>query len=67
MNWLTTIAKELFGLFVDDWGFAVPIIVWSAAAWILSFYIEQPGWAGVILFGGLALILIGSAIRRARQ
>ncbi|MFK0642926.1 hypothetical protein NO134_21780 [Ochrobactrum sp. BD22] len=67
MNWLTTIAKELFGLFVDDWGFAVAIIVWPAIVWVLSGYIHHSGWDGVVLFGGLALILIGSAARRARH
>lgn len=67
MNWLTTIVKELFGLFVDDWGFALAILVWSAAVWMLSHQIEHPGWNGVILFCGFALILIGSAVRKARQ
>ena len=68
MRWLKTIVGELFGLFVDDGSFAIAIIAWLAIAWFLSWRVlEHIRWSGAILFGGLVLILIESATRRARR
>ncbi|MGU3404686.1 hypothetical protein [Methylobacterium brachiatum] len=66
MNWLRTITRELVGLVVDDVGFAAAIVAWIACAWILSAYVLPPAsWHAVMLFGGLALILLESVVRRA--
>ena len=68
MNWVRSILRELFGLFVDDASFAASILVWLGVAWlVLPRLAVASGWNGVILFAGLALILLESAVRRARR
>jgi hypothetical protein len=68
MQWIIGIAKELLGLFVDDGYFAIAIVVWLGVVWFLSLHIlEGNGWSGAVLFAGLGLILLRSAIVRARQ
>lgn len=68
MSWITAIAREVFGLFVDDGSFAVTILAWVVAVGLLSFRLGlAPQWGAPLLFVGLALILIESAARRARQ
>jgi hypothetical protein len=76
MNGLRTIFRELFGLFVDDGSLALQILVWLGLTVLLLPYL---GWLsawlspylsksrGVILFLGLAAILMASAIRYARR
>jgi hypothetical protein len=66
MQWLKTIASEIYGLFVDDRGFALAILVWLVAAWVVTPRIP-PGWQGVLLAGGLAGILAESVIRAATR
>lgn len=64
MTWLRTIAKEMFGLFVDDGIFAILILIWlCAAVFLLPHLGWVPRWRGIVLFFGLALILIGSVSR----
>jgi hypothetical protein len=68
MNWLRTIFREIFGLFVDDGSFALLILVWLGLTALLLPYLGWvPRWRGLILFVGLAAILMGSAIRYARR
>ena len=68
MRWLKTIVGQIFGLFVDDGSFAVAIVVWLAFAWLVLPLLGIPsGGDGVILFLGLVVILVESAMRRARQ
>ena len=63
MAWLRTTAVEVLGLFVDDGPFAAAILVWVALAWLVLPRVGLPGAAqGPILFGGLASLLIGSAL-----
>jgi hypothetical protein len=72
MNGLRTIFREIFGLFVDDGSFALLILAWLGLTTLL---LPHLGWApiwmpkrrGVILFVGLAAILMGSAIRYAHR
>ena len=64
MSWLNNVVRELFGLFVDDGSFAIAILVWVALLWLLPMAAD---WRALVLFGGLAAILIESALRRARQ
>ena len=68
MQWMKTIAAEVFGLFVDDGSFAVALLVWVALTALLLPHIDVSPWAkGPILFAGLAAILVESAVRRARK
>ncbi len=72
MNWLRTIAREIFGLFVDDGSFALLILLWlGLIALLLPYLAWMPiwtlKWRGAILFLGLAAILMGSALRYARR
>lgn len=68
MDWIRTILQEIIGLFVDDGSFALAIVVWLMIAWLLPprLGIVAAGQA-VLLVGGLALILLESAMRRARR
>ncbi len=68
MKSLRAIVREVWGLFVDDAGFATAILAWLALAWLGSAQLAiASAWNGAILFGGLALILIVSAVRRAQR
>ena len=68
MRWLNSILREIFGLFVDDGSFAIAILIWLALAVLLLPRIAPPArWSGPALFAGLALILIESVLRYARQ
>jgi hypothetical protein len=68
MSWVRTIVREIFGLFVDDGNFAFLILVWlGLTAFGLPRLEWMPRWRGVIMFAGLALILIGSATRYSRS
>lgn len=68
MRWLKRIAAEILGLFVDDGAFALAIIIWLAVAWLMLQTLPVPsGYRALILFAGLALILVESAARRSRR
>ena len=68
MSWLKSIFREIFGLFVDDGSFAIAILVWLVLLWLLLPHLPiAPSWHGAILFAGLVVILVESALRRARQ
>ena len=68
MSWITTIARELLGLFVDDGSFAVTILAWVVAVGLIPTRLGlAPQWLAPLLFVGLALILLESAARRARH
>jgi hypothetical protein len=68
MGWIRAVAREIYGLFVDDGAFALLILLWLAIVWQglprLGF---PPQWTGALLFAGLALLLVGSAMRYARR
>ncbi len=68
MTWLKTAWSEFIGLFVDDGSLAVAVLAWLAAAWLLLPRLPlPPALPPVILFAGLALILVESALRGARR
>ncbi len=68
MRWLNTVLREIWGLFVDDGSFALAIVIWLLLAWLVLPRLGiPPGWTGIILFAGLALILLESATRSARR
>lgn len=68
MKWLGTILHEVFGLFVDDASFALAIVVWLIVMKIVAPHLHFAArWSGLILFAGLACVLIESALRYARR
>jgi hypothetical protein len=69
MQWIRTILREVYGLFVDDAAFAIAILVWLTIVWLLvkSLHTVASGWIGcLVFFGGLAAILIESTARYSR-
>jgi hypothetical protein len=68
MTWLRKIVSELFGLFVDDGSFAIAILIWLGVLWLVLPHIPiDDTWRAVIMFAGLAIILVESVLRRTRQ
>lgn len=68
MRWLRTILHEILGLFVDDLTFAVAIIAWLGITWFLLPHLGRVSpWNGLILFAGLACILVESTLRAAKK
>ncbi len=67
MGWLRTIGREVWGLFVDDGSLAVAILIWVGLVWLAQLRLGRfSGAVGVLLFGGLAVILVESLLRFAR-
>jgi len=67
MRWLGTAWSEFIGLFVDDGSFALAILAWLLVAWLaLPRLPLPPPWPPIVLFAGLAVILVESAVRRSR-
>jgi hypothetical protein len=68
MGWMRSVAREVWGLFVDDGSFAVAILVWLAVVSLGTRTVASGAkWGGVALFAGLALVLIESVLRYARK
>lgn len=68
MSWLKIIAEEAVGLFIDDGRFAITILVWLLLVWLALRYLHVTNiWGAVMLFAGLAAIVIESTLRRSRQ
>jgi hypothetical protein len=66
MTALTRVLKELVSLFVDDGSLAATILIWIAFSGLFMPSLLKGHFEGVILFGGLALILVENAARSAR-
>jgi hypothetical protein len=66
-RWLRTVARELYGLFVDDGLFAAAIVLWLALTLVAAHAGLSPRWHAVALFAGLAAILVGSLLRFSGQ
>lgn len=68
MTWIKNVLREIFGLFIDDGAFALAILVWLGVVHWAARYIRFSSITlAVILFVGLALILLESATRYARR
>lgn len=67
VRWLRTTLHEVLGLFVDDGSLAIAILVWVGVLWLLPSFGALDRWKGLILFAGLALILLESVLRYARK
>jgi hypothetical protein len=68
MGWIKSVAREVWGLFVDDGSFAAAIVVWLA---VVLLAVRRVAWGarfgGVVLFVGLAAVLIENVLRYARR
>jgi hypothetical protein len=65
---LALIRDEAWGLFVDDGVVAGAIVVWLVLAWRVLPHLGLPDWLpGLLLFAGLAVILVLGAFRAARK
>lgn len=68
MSLARTIITEAWGLFVDDGPFAAAIVAWLALCWAaLPRLALAPPWPALVLFAGLAAILVASAVRYSRH
>ena len=67
MTWIRAVAREVFGLFVDDGAFAVAIVVWVVLlAMLLPHIGGRFAAGGIVLALGLGGILAESTWRYAR-
>ena len=65
MTWLASAAKQLYGLFVDDGALSLAICLWLlATALVLPHVLTNENGRAIVLFAGLALLLLYS-VRRA--
>jgi hypothetical protein len=73
MNWIKTVLREVYGLFVDDLRFTFSILAWLGLIWLgaqetTHLHSAFTAWLpAVLLFAGLAGILLESALRFARS
>lgn len=66
MNALTSVARELWGLFVEDASFTVAIVACLVFAWLMVPAFEiSARWRGAVLFVLLAGALIENVWRSA--
>ena len=68
MKLLKTIARELFGLFVDDGSLALAILaLLGATALLINYALVDKDLAAVVLVGGSLLILVENIVRTSRR
>jgi hypothetical protein len=64
MRRLAPVLRELLGLFVDDAPFALSVLAWLTGFALLLPRVAVPlAWRGVLLFAGLAVILVWHCLR----
>jgi len=64
----TAVLRKFFTMFIDDRNFALSIVGWLLLYWLtVPSRVASPVWQAVILFAGLAVILLGSLLRHARN
>jgi len=66
MTVLRTAAREIIGLFVDDWAFALLLVAWVALFAALGQRLPA-SWEGTVFFAGLAILTLVFAVRKARS
>ena len=67
MSFLNSVIGELFGMFVDDGSLAIAILHWIGVIAALQVSALVPSGLGLILYLGLAVLLMESVLRRARS
>ena len=65
MTFLRNALAELVGLFVDDWLFVLLTLAWIGLFALPGVRSHGVG-AGLLLFGGLAALVLGFVARKAR-
>jgi hypothetical protein len=66
VNFLRTVLAELVGLFVDDWAFALLLILWVGLAAVFGPRLPS-SVAAPLLFLGLAVLTLTFAVRQAQR
>lgn len=66
MNFLRNAIAEIIGLFVDDWLFAILLIIWVALTASAAHHLS-PRLVGPVFFLGLAALTLTFAVRQARR
>ena len=66
MKALATFARKIAGLFFDDAGFAIGILVWVAVAALVLPVVGDP-WRAVILLAGCLALLLENVLRAGRK
>ena len=68
MKILDTIARELFGLFVDDGSLALAILaLLGLIALLMHESLMDKGFTALLLVGGSILVLIENVVRTSRR
>ena len=68
MNGILAVARELFGLFVDDGSLAIAVLAWIAVVALAFPALPiDSGWLAFVLFAGVALIFAENVLRAARR
>jgi hypothetical protein len=67
VNILRTLWKELIALFIDDGSFALAILAWVCGGAICIRYGLDPAFEGILLFCGLAVLLVENVWRTMKE
>jgi hypothetical protein len=68
MKTVIGVLKELAGLFVEDLGYSIVIVLWiTLVAAALPKVPLDPVWRGPVLYGGIVVVLIENVTRTARK
>jgi hypothetical protein len=67
MNTIRAIVRELINLFVDDGSFALAIVAWVLGGAICMWLGIDSYFEALLLFSGLALLLVENVWRSARR
>lgn len=66
MALLQSIGREILGLFVDDWAFALALVVWVGMVAALR-RVLPPDSLAPLLAAGLIILVLIFALRRAKS
>jgi hypothetical protein len=66
LNLLRSAAAEILGLFVDDWTFAILLIIWVGVITVLTPRLPA-SVAAPLFFVGLAALTLIFAVRQGRR
>jgi hypothetical protein len=67
LSWISTVRRELVGLFVEDGSFALAVLAWLAGGAVCIHLIGvDPAIAGALLAAGFALLLAENVERTSR-
>ena len=68
MKNVVAVARQVFGLFVDDGGMAVAVLAWLAVVGLLSRLATLSAvWRGPVLLVGLVFLISWACLRSVRQ